>query len=356
MGIVEDFGLDALNICRNVFHLEGEVIFSDLRILCPNPKHDDHEPSCYVLLKEKREGSRILPAGTWSCFSCKAKGDILSLGKFVLRKKRSEIRAMLEPGNANAQLAVLSSHLESFLRPPHASLSAAEAEDDYRARNWLEKDARSLESYEDGPHDYLMRRGFSTKTIKKWGFRYVGAAYVNTKKGRALIKRSLAIPVRDVNGSLAFWIYRRSDQSPEWQPKYLYTLGAPRSSVWIGEYWHWDRQEIVLCEGGLDAAWLDQAGIGALGIGGSGVNVARARTLAHYDRVILFMDRDDAGQWATQQIGAALWEKVPVYIARYRKNWEGTDPQSLDASQVRYAVEHAVSWPSWTLKQALEMV
>lgn len=352
MGLIEDYGLDILSVLNNTFGIEGEIVIDDLRILCPNPKHDDSDPSCYVNLKQhSTHKGRVIDAGFFHCFSCHAKGDIVSLGALALNLRKSEIRKLLEPGNTDAQIAVLQSRLRGFLTPSASSQSPAEFDRIWKEREWLEKDARKLDSYEDGPQTYLLKRGFKPKTIKRWGVRYVPAAKINTKRGTAIIRASVAIPIRDLNGTVIAWCYRRTDESPGWQPKYLYTYRSPRGLVWIGiDHCH-ERRHIVLGEGALDAMWIDQSGIPAIAIGGSGVDIARARTLTRFDSVTLFMDRDEAGQWAAQRIGEVLWEKMPVYVARYKRRWEGTDPQQLTPEQVRYAVENAISWPTWQIRK-----
>jgi ribosomal protein L37AE/L43A len=354
LSLVEELGIDnLLEVLRGTFGLDGEVVISDYRIACPNPKHNDKNPSCYVLLKDRvdRSGRRI-EAGTWSCFSCHAKGDILSLGKYVLKRKRSEVRKLLEPGNVDGQIAVLQRRLGSFLRTPEARMSPAEWERVWKRRPWLEKDARRLDSYEDGPKTYLLNRGFTVATIKRWGVRYVRQATVNTKKGTATIKNSIAIPICDREGTLICWCYRKIDESSNW-PKYFYTHNSPRSHVWLGIN-HLDRTDhVVLVEGMLDAMWLDQSAIPAIAIGGSGVDVDRARSLTEFGRLTLFMDRDDAGQWAATSIGSVLWERMPVFVARYRKGWAGDDPQSLEPDELRYAVDHAIPFTAWQLRLKL---
>lgn len=354
MTLVEELGIDVMEVLTDIFGLEGQIVIDNFRIMCPNPEHDDKNPSCYVLLKPKMErGGRVIEPGTWNCFVCHAKGNLISLGRLVLGSRKADILKLLEPGNTEARLTLVKKRLIAAQHRPEIRQSQQEWEREWRERSWLEPDARDRGAYEDGPHSYLLERGFSMVSIRRMGARYIYGANVNGRRGQIFIRNTVALPIEDRRGSVIAWCYRRTDRSDDWQPKYLYTLDSPRSHVWIGEKHNWGEKEVALCEGLLDAAWLDQCGIPALAVGGSGVNEERVKELCHFDRVTLFFDRDQAGQWAAQTIGALLWNQMPIYVARYKRRWAGTDPQSLDPQQVSDAVKDAISWPTWQLRMAL---
>ena len=49
--------------------VRGKLIGDELFFLCPNPEHDDHDPSCSVNLK----------TGIFYCFGCGFKGNLKKL-------------------------------------------------------------------------------------------------------------------------------------------------------------------------------------------------------------------------------------------------------------------------------------
>jgi len=356
---VEELDIDVMEVLTNLFMLDGEVIFDNYVIKCPHPDHEDRDPSCQVRLTPKtlRDG-RILSAGTWHCFSCHARGDLFKLGSYVLNMKRSEVRKLLGPNNPEAHKAALERKLVALQTAPRARVSREEYNRWWNERPWLEEHAREPDAYEDGPLSYLYERGFTPKIVHKWGVRYVPWAEINTKKGLATIKKSIAIPIIDRDGSLIAWCYRRTDASPDWQPRYLYTHGSPRSEVWIGEHIHTPtrktRENVIVAEGALDAMWIDQCGHPAVAVGGTGVDVDRARTLSAWNKVTLFMDRDRAGRVATWQIGAALHNVTPTFVVRYNRRSHGTDPQELDPDELDRAVGRAIPWPAWAFRLRLQ--
>lgn len=347
--------LDTLDILRNVFALDGTVVQDNLVIRCPNPNHFDEDPSCYVLLNDKstRKGD-VVERGSFHCFACGAKGGLIKLGGLVLGVSRSDVKKLLEPNNAEAKKAVLSQRLRSLEKAAEASESDQKWKQDWLERPWLEEGHRELDSYEDGPLTYLYERGFKPKLLKKWGVRYVSRAELSTKKGRATISRSIALPICDRSGLLLAWAYRRTEDSESWQPRYLYTHGSPRSEVIVGSHLV-KTGNVVLAEGQLDAIWITQAGIPACALGGTGIDPLRLQALlSDYRSVTLFMDRDKPGQIATWQIGEALSEIIPVHVVRYPKHSVATDPPEMSEEEIQEAVERAIPFPAWSLRLALK--
>lgn len=351
---IDDLELDVLEVLTGLFLLDGEVVFDNYVIKCPHPDHEDNDPSCQVRLTPKTDRhGRTINAGTWHCFACNARGDIFRLGAYVLNMKRSEVRKLLSPNNPEAAKAALQRKLVSLRSTVEPLLSREEWNRYWYERSWLEEDAREPDSYLDGPLTYLYERGFTPTICKKWGVRYVSSAEINTKKGVATIKKSIAIPINDDEHRVIAWCYRRTDDSPDWQPRYLYTHNSPRSEVWINGDRMRDYEEVVVCEGALDSMWVEQCGLPSVAVGGTGVDVYRARSLAEWNRVILFMDRDKAGKLATWQIGAAISEMTPTLVTRYPRRASGTDPQELDPKAVGKAVRKAIPWPAWALRLRL---
>ncbi len=334
----DELGIDVLDVCQNIFGLEGSLHHDEFTVLCVNPKHDDHKPSCNI----------NITTGYWRCLSCGAKGDILTLGHHVLHKSRAEIRSLLSPNNPTTALAVVQRRLKGFLRPAKHSGGAQVRND----RSWLPGDAQTVMAYRSGPLDYLKRRGFNSTTIERWGVRYVRSATTPGKGPQPIpLHNVIAVPICDEKGHLHSWVYRATDLSPSWlqEVRYLYTLDAI-NRPWIGIHLH-RHGDIVVTEGPLDAMWFDQHGIPAIGIGGNLPSPERLRSLERYRRVVLFCDNDLGGDLAVSKIGQALWDRMPVFVARYPPRSRGTDPQGLSGLDLELGIERARSWQAWRLRR-----
>ena len=342
----EDLGIDnVLEVLVDRFELIGEVIHDEFLTLCVHPDHHDTKPSCSINLE----------TGLWQCFSCGQTGDILTLGKHVLGKPRKKIKELLSPQNVDAQLALAQRKLKRILRSPGASTSDGNAKEALRERLWLPENGKRLSSYEDGPFDYLIDRGFTEETINRWGCRFVKRAEVPGKDPDRPIEiaNSIAIPVCDARGRLIMWTYRATDSSYRWQrerTKYLNTYGAPKEKVWFGLHLHRSASEIVVVEGPLDAMWLDQCGVPAVAMMGSSMTRERAAMLESFGKATLFFDRDVAGVRATARSGQVLWYRMPTYVARYPKKAKGQDPQGLKPNEVSSALSRSVPWTAWRQK------
>lgn len=248
-------------------------------------------------------------------------------------KPRSEVEAALTPNTPEALLATLSHRMEDANRRPEA-------------RKRLR--VPFPHEYADGPLDSLIRRGFSLSTLCRWDVRYVSAQRMNGHKGEFTIYASVGIPIEDERGRVLAWCYRRTDSSPEWQPRYINTSGAEGiiSESWFGMRHHNDYSRgIVVVEGALDAMWCDQNGVPALGLMGASMGKRKLRQLTRYSSVTLLCDLDAGGAAAVQRIGRAIGSLVPVRVARYR-SWMATDPADLHPVDLELVLAGAVPWAS----------
>jgi DNA primase len=207
--------------------------------------------------------------------------------------------------------------------------------------------------YDEGPLTYLIDRGFEDKTLERWGVRYVIRDYIPGQKGEFRIEHSVAIPIRDPKGHLLAWCYRRTAQSPGWQPRYLYTHGAALADIWFGMQHHAQADEVVVVEGALDCMWLDQHGIPALGMLGSTPSERKIRWLRRYRSVTVLGDRDAAGVATAQRIGAVLGDQMPLRIARYPKWSHATDPAELNGLDLEIVIARAQPWAAWQMANRL---
>lgn len=195
-------------------------------------------------------------------------------------------------------------------------------------------------------------RGFDRATLDRWGIRYVESDILEGKNGNFTISHSIAIPIRDERDRLLAWCYRRTNSSPDWQPRYLYTPTVSLSDVWFGLQHYANVQDIAIVEGALDAMWLDQCGIPALALLGSEMGKRKLSMLGQYRRVTLFGDNDAAGAMAVQRIGNAIGSKTAVRVVTYPKRilsiYEGkVDPGTLHPIDVELLIAQAIPWTTW---------
>jgi hypothetical protein len=291
-----DYGVeDVKDIVANLFELEYSERGSELDLLCPNPKHNDSNPSCSI----------NSDTGYWHCLSCGVGGDLADLGALVLKRPLADVTQVLRPSTPEAMLAAFQrrvARLSEKHKSPHRGRRLA------------------LKEYDPpgSPISELEDRDFTQETLERWGVRYIESEVMNGNKGEYTITNSLAIPVRNHDGRLLAWCYRSTDKSAPWQPRYLYTPGVEISELWFGLQHHSNVDHIAIVEGALDAMWEDQCGYPALGLLGSNMGENKIRWLRRYKSVTLVPDLDTAGMRWCIRVGDDLSTRTSVYVARYR--------------------------------------
>lgn len=312
-----ELGVDnVLEVITETLHLDGYVRGQEYVISCPNPDHDDNNPSCSV----------NLVTGLWHCFSCNASGDLLRLGNLVTGWTFDESKKQIVPDDKQAILNKIRA----------LSRNAGGTEEEKRHKI-LVPDFPSY--YEDEPLDFLIRRGFQPETLKRWGVQFVKEENLVNKQGKSFtIRNCIAIPLRDYRGLLKGWIYRKTDNSV---PKYLYTPNLPIGNYWFGE--SQPGKSPIIVEGSLDVIWLSQAGLYGLGMLGSNAD-SKIEFLYQFSKVILFPDKDLAGiKWMNRH-AEDLSKRTNVLIVRYPKDSNYKDPQEVPAEILHKMVHNAVPW------------
>lgn len=199
--------------------------------------------------------------GLYTCFSCGASGNVRSMEKqFGVRFKDVEpdLEDILAKLNAlDAKVAVPERLPESTLR-----------------------------RY-DFPTDYWEGRGFEQRTIKAFDLGYDPINNIAT------------IPVRTTDGTLAAFIRRYLDEDAESKYKMPRKEQYERKSNLFGSWLvaYDPREEVVICEGPVDAMMVWQAGFPAVAQYGSSISYQQVRLLRKlgFSRAVLFYDNDKAG-------------------------------------------------------------
>jgi hypothetical protein len=288
-------------------------------LLCPTPGHVEARPSCAI----------NLDSGYWNCFSCGAGGDIVGLGVVVLDRPVDEVVELLRPHSPDAVLATI-----------HRRITNNFAHN--RARRAPQVD---LPQYEPiMMHPDLERRLFTADTVERWGLCWAPAATLAGQRGEFTIRSSIAIPVRDAAGRLLAWCYRRTDASPAWQPRYLYTPGAQISELWYGLQYHNPNatRTVTVVEGALDAMWLDQCGFPALGLLGSSMGQVKIMWLQNYEMFYTLPDYDNGGAQWQRRVTGMLGRRLAIRLCQYRPwmskktpDGSGTYRSAADPEEVR---------------------
>lgn len=317
MNAVEE-GIDVRYVIQDVLALEGKIRGQEFETTCINPTHQDSKPSFGVCLQ----------TGFASCFSCGWSGDLAGVVAVALNIPYHEAIRRISPGSPQSLAQVIRHRL--LIKPP--------------------KNNSPLPGpYLRGPLDYLRKRGFTDDTLLRYDIRWCPHQKIIGQSSVFHVMATVAIPLLDTNGKKIAWIYRKTNKSPEWQPRYIYTPGAPVGSVWFGSDLVRDDHTVVVAEGPLDAMWIDQAGYAAVGCMGSNPSLKKITWLKQFDRVLIFPDRDRAGLKLAHRIIEGLHHAVPVGIVRYPRNSDAKDPCELNDIQIAQAIEKAQHELTWSV-------
>ncbi len=333
MAKAEDLGVDDVyEVLTITFGLKGDTNRGQFRIVCP--VHEDHTPSCDIHLE----------TGYWNCFSCPASGDLVDLGVCLTENIPFAFRGSKKPEEArrwNAGRAKIH-HLLIPDNPDALTLSIKRRVSSARKAFRSSKAPKdrfvpiipSESSYSTKIPQYLLDRGFTEKTIRRWNIRYVKRATLLKEDGKSFtITHAIGIPIYNRKKKLIGWCYRSTPKSDAWfrNVRYIYTPGITDtlSQLWFGLHIHRDAPEVTVVEGALDAIWCDQNGIPAVAILGSQVKqIPKIRQLMDFRRVTLFTDRDVAGASTAHHLGEALQARGVVVMVCLFLPW--TFKRNLD--------------------------
>lgn len=328
-----DLGVaSVVDIVERVFHIDGVESGDEYKFLCINPRHPDSDPSCSV----------NTDTGYWHCFVCGIGGDLAELGVQALRRTREEVEEMLRPATLEGLLDTVRLRL--------ANVSAY-------SRVHRTPPAPLRGPYDDGPLTYMRRRGFTTENLRAHGVRFVPEETLVNNKGKEFtIRSSIGIPIRGDGGEVLAWCYRRTNSSPDWQPRYLYDREV--SHLWYGMDMNAHADEVVVVEGAIDKMWMEQCGFSALGLLGAGMASGKPKglrskvtRLQRHKSLILLGDRDNGGVLWVNAIGDQLGSRMPIRVCMYSKWMEGGDPQELPGVDLEIMMERAVPWTKYKLKK-----
>ena len=184
----------------------------------------------------------------------------------------------------------------------------------------------------DRHHAYLVQRGLSAETI--------GAFGVGFYRGSGFLRGRIVIPIHDEHGALIAYVGRAIDGQ---EPKYRFPAGFRKSLVLFNLHrvLKMGARTVIVVEGFFDALAVHQGGYPAVvALMGSSLSRSQGDLLtAHFDRVLLLLDGDDAGRQGTAAIAATLAERitaVPILLG------DGTQPDQLLPVAIQHLLERHV--------------
>lgn len=223
-------------------------------LYCPFHKNT-HSPAFYINLK----------TGLWQCFnpSCDRKGNFRQLYKHITGRSYGR-ENVVDPVNLQYQLDM--------------ALNPVKVEE-------LTTDSIKIDYSSDELNLLLplLERGLTKETLS-----YLEIGY-------SKVKERIVIPVRDTKYNIVGLIGRAVH---DWQdPRYLYNKGFKRADILFNIQNAKKFDECIVVEGSLDCAKVIQAGFkNCVATLGAKVSENQASMMRKwFDKIIIFSDRDDAG-------------------------------------------------------------
>lgn len=267
--------------------------------------HEDRSPSWSMNAEN----------GLWICYSCGARGSLVSLVSELVGDEASII------------------DIHSFLIT--SSLSRLDKQE--RVEYEPEVDWISYSRFDDVPEAYLYNRSLNASDTRKHGVRW------DTKN------KSWVIPIVSSSGDLMGWQSKKVD----WVRNY--PVGVKKSHTLFGIE-RFTNGTAVLVESPLDVVRLsgvfssDTQHVQGLATFGAYISEEQIRLLnAVASRVIVAMDNDDAGIKASKMLfrtlprfdGGVLWLNY--------KNTHAKDIGDMTDEEIMHAVNTATAIPGWVL-------
>lgn len=153
--------------------------------------------------------------------------------------------------------------------------------------------------------DYLLSRGLSRETIKKFELGYIESIYE---------KSWITIPIKDSQGKILFFKLRRDPIRKEGEKYSLYPSGNKaclfNSEILVST------ESVVICEGEFDCMILDQNGMHAVSstAGATTFKNEWMKQLAHLDEITICFDKDESGQQGMEKVAEKLILKTSAQI------------------------------------------
>lgn len=286
--------------------IRGIIRGDELSARCP--LHRDNNPSFSLNINK----------GVWICFSHCGGGDFVELVQRVLASSIQEARDWIDSNGTPIAFEQANRALLAMLERPQPE----------------EKEIENLDWLGQFHHFgntvipmWFLNRGFTWDTVNHWNIRYNP------------ITDAVIIPVY-WGGKLLGTVTRNTFKS---LPKYQNSPNLPRSQIFFGEI-STRLNEIIICEGVLDALWFWQNGFHAVSLLGSFLSQRQTEILKEHGMVhiVLALDNDEAGRKGTDQAKELLlksgWLLQQISILKFppgKKDAQDCSPEELNELYAR---------------------
>lgn len=263
--------------------------------------------------------------GAFNCFSCHAHGNVLD---FVAAMEKCTVR---DAALMIAEWFGIETEKKVGESAPPKTSSAGTPSPKKKTAKPEEPEVINppLKFYlrVDPDHAYGLGRGLSPETIENFG------AGLCLSKG--MFAGRYIVPLHNEEGELVGYAGRAIDET---DPKYLFPSsekGFYKSRLLfnlhrlVGE----SEQPVVVVEGFFDCMKVHQAGFPSVALLGSSLSDEQAKLLAaHFDRAILLLDGDEAGQRGTEE---AVLKLSPLMFVKSISLPSGQQPDELGAEDLQ---------------------
>lgn len=270
-----------------------------ISVLCPF--HDDRQPSLSVDFERK----------LFHCFSCEAKGDLLT---FVAKMEQVSITEAARTVAGWCGIPVSGEKLsQGRLRTAgarHAGLGSSGDKATCGPLRDVERGNRPLgfTLNLDPTHPYLSGRGLTPELIETFGVGYCGSGFL---RGR------IAVPLHDESGTLVGYAGRwASDEVPDGTQKYLLPRGFKKSRVLFNYHRVADVKHLVVVEGYWSVFRLHALEAPAVALMGRTLSKDQEELLVNSGirLLTLLLDGDEPGRKATEELLPRLSRKFFVRV------------------------------------------
>jgi DNA primase len=185
--------------------------------------------------------------------------------------------------------------------------------------------------YIDARHPYLVSRGVTPQTIRTFG--------LGLYTGKGLLRGRIVIPIHNASGELIAYAGRAINGE---EPKYRFPAGFRKSLVLFNLHRAIaaKTRAVIVVEGFFDAIAVHQAGYPAV-VALMGATLSRSQAdllTSHFDRIMLILDGDAAGQQGTAAIMNLLARQMPVAVVPLQ---EREQPDQLMAQEIQRLIQQS---------------
>lgn len=193
----------------------------------------------------------------------------------------------------------------------------------------------------------LKAKGYSRQELKDSGLlspKSLGDTHQLTLLWRDSAGRAIGIAARS--------ILPGQELESRGLPKYFYSAGLKKSEGLVGLASARGAEELILVEGPLDALRLQSLGLKAVALGGTSLSAAQVRALQanRTKGILLALDRDEAGQQATEKALQTLrLSELKSYVVSLPEGYKDPDELVRDKGLEAFqdCLARAEAWPRW---------